>query len=99
MASPFPGMDPYLESHWRDIHARLVIYACDALQGVLPSALRARVDQCYRNGAYDGTLNHAAEPDPPMFGADKEWADSWLREKGLRPGKKSTRRGNKTKRS
>src|SRR5262245_14305055 len=45
MPSPFPGMDPYLEAHWRDVHARLIIYASDALQGVLPGALRARVEE------------------------------------------------------
>ncbi len=278
MASPFPGMDPYLEAHWRDIHARLVIYACDALQGVLPDALRARVEesvlletptgpgdhplfpdvrvveytwkrgqetrsavgtavaepllvqaepepvtetfleiidresgnkvvtvieflspsnkspgpnreqylrkqrevcssdanlvevdlnrfgthtlafplehvkpqgrtaymacvrrvarpgmaevyplplwerlttlkiplrpadtdvsldlqalveQCYRNGAYDGTLNYAADPDPPLHGADRDWTNTWLTKMGLRPGKKSPRRGDKRKR-
>ncbi len=272
MPSPFPGMDPYLEAHWRDVHARLIIYACDALQGVLPGALRARVEEsvlletpmgqgdhplfpdvrvveyaskrglktrseagavvaeplvveaepelatetlieiidrasgnrvvtvieflspsnkspgpnreqylrkqrevcssdanlveidlnrfgthtlafslahlkaqdrtaymvcvrraeirgkadvypmplwerlptvkiplrpgdadvpldlqtlvelCYRNGAYEGTLNYAIDCDPPLTGADKEWADSWLREKGLRPRKKTSRR-------
>jgi len=32
-------MDPYLEAHWRDVHAALIIYARDALQGVLPSPL------------------------------------------------------------
>ena len=275
MASPFPGMDPYLEAHWRDIHARLIIYACDALQGVLPGSLRARVEesvlletpkglgdhplfpdvrvveftskrgletqpkagaaiaepllveaepdretetfleiidresgnrvvtvieflspsnkspgpnreqyrrkqreicssdsnlveidlnrfgahtlafvlehvkpqfrtaymgcvrratrsgmaevypmplwerlrtvkiplrpgdtdvpldlqmlveQCYRNGAYEGTLNYAVDPDPPLFGADKEWADAWLHEKGLRPRRKPPRRREK----
>ncbi len=41
MASPFPGMDPYLEAHWRDVHARLIIYASDALQVLLPGSLRA----------------------------------------------------------
>lgn len=45
MPSPFPGMDPYLEAHWGDIHARLVIYASDQLQGSLPSDLRARVEE------------------------------------------------------
>jgi hypothetical protein len=29
MQSPFPGMDPYLEASWRDVHARLVVYATD----------------------------------------------------------------------
>src|SRR3954452_4866707 len=45
MPSPFPGMDPYLEQFWGDVHARLVIYACDQLQGLLPRDLRARVEE------------------------------------------------------
>jgi hypothetical protein len=45
MPSPFPGMDPYLEDHWRDVHTRLVIYISDALQEVVPSSLRARVEE------------------------------------------------------
>lgn len=265
MPSPFPGMDPYLEAHWRDVHARLIIYACDALQGRLPGSLRvcveerallatlqglvdlprrglatwseagsavagpvlveaeaepttetfleiidreyndrvvtvleflspskkspgpnheaywrkqreicssntnlveidlnrfgthtlafplvslkakentpymacvrrttrrgkaevypmflwarlpvvkiplrpddadvpldlqALVEQCYRNGAYEGTLNYAIDPDPPLLGADKEWADDWLHEKGLRPPKKPPGRKGKPK--
>ena len=264
MPSPFPGMDPYLEAHWRDVHAGLVVYASDALQGLLPAALRARVDervllqnpeslgdqprrtqarpersaaiglpllveaetepvsetyvkiidresgnrvvtvieflspsnkspgpnreqylrkqreicssdanlveidlnrfgthtlafalvnvsqkvrtpymacvrrvtrrglaevypmllwqrlpivkiplrpndadvpldlqslveQCYRNGGYEGTLNYAADPDPPLSGADEEWANQWLYEKGLRPRKKPPRRKGKPK--
>jgi Protein of unknown function (DUF4058) len=43
--SPFPGMDPYLEQHWRDLHARLIIYSCDQLQGQLPADLYARVEE------------------------------------------------------
>jgi hypothetical protein len=38
-------MDPYLEPFWGDIHARLVIYACDQLQPLLPRNLRARVEE------------------------------------------------------
>ena len=45
MPSPFPGMDPYLEAHWRDVHVSLVIYARDALQESLPPELRARVEE------------------------------------------------------
>jgi len=45
MASPFPGMDPYLEEFWRDVHARLIIYASDQLQSRLPDDLRARVEE------------------------------------------------------
>lgn len=43
--SPFPGMDPYLEMHWRDVHTALMIYARDAIQDRLPSDLLARVEE------------------------------------------------------
>jgi hypothetical protein len=45
MKSPFPGMDPYIERYWREIHEGLIIYARDQLQERLPSELRARIDQ------------------------------------------------------
>ena len=45
MPSPFPGMDPYLEAHWRDVHTTLVVYIRDALQDALPPQLRARVEE------------------------------------------------------
>jgi hypothetical protein len=45
MPSPFPGMDPYLESHWGDIHHRLITYACDQLTGALPAELCARIEE------------------------------------------------------
>src|ERR1700740_1853795 len=45
MKSPFPGMDPYLEAHWRDVHASLIIYARDQLQPQLPGKLFARVEE------------------------------------------------------
>ncbi len=45
MASPFPGMDPYLEHYWGDVHQALITYARDQLQADLPSDLRARVGE------------------------------------------------------
>jgi hypothetical protein len=45
MKSPFPGMDPFLEKHWRDVHHRLCTYACDALQPQLRPALVARIEE------------------------------------------------------
>jgi hypothetical protein len=45
MKSPFPGMDPYLEQHWRDVHSRLVVYTCDHLQSSLPQDLFVRVEE------------------------------------------------------
>jgi hypothetical protein len=45
MASPFPGMDPYLESHWGDVHHALIMYSRDQLQDRLPAGLRARIGE------------------------------------------------------
>jgi hypothetical protein len=63
MPSPFPGMDPYLEAHWRDVHARLIIYASDALQGVLPTGLRARVEESVLLETPKGIGDHPLFPD------------------------------------
>src|SRR5437667_10024601 len=63
MPSPFPGMDPYLEAHWRDVHARLVIYASDALQAVLPASLRARVEESVLLETAKGFGDHPLFPD------------------------------------
>ena len=45
MKSPFRGMDPYLEKHWRDVHARLILYTCDQVEDQLPDNLIARVEE------------------------------------------------------
>ena len=41
----FPGMNPYLELYWLDVHSKLVIYASDQLQSRLPRQLRARCNE------------------------------------------------------
>src|SRR5258706_7407308 len=46
MKSPFPGMDPYLEQSWRDVHATLVSAARERLNRLLPRDLVARSDDC-----------------------------------------------------
>jgi hypothetical protein len=43
--SPFPGMDPYLEWYWGDVHASLATYAKDALNERLPAGLVARMQE------------------------------------------------------
>ena len=45
MPSPFPGMDPYLEQHWGDVHHSFITYARDQLRERLPKDLRARVEE------------------------------------------------------
>ena len=62
MKSPFPGMDPYLEQFWPDVHARLILYACDELEAQLPGNLIARVEERIVFEAEEDEL-HAAYPD------------------------------------
>src|SRR5579884_2052949 len=45
MKSPFPGMDPYLEAHWLDVHTSLVKDARDALNRRLPDDLVATAEE------------------------------------------------------
>lgn len=45
MMSPFPGMDPYLEQHWGDVHQAFITYLRDAVQLLLPADLRARMQE------------------------------------------------------
>jgi hypothetical protein len=45
MPSPFPGMDPYLERHWRDVHSDLVAVTRRTLNEHLPADLVARIEE------------------------------------------------------
>jgi hypothetical protein len=41
----FPGMNPWLEEFWQDVHATLLVYARDQLNTELPPGLHARVEE------------------------------------------------------
>jgi hypothetical protein len=43
--NPFPGMNPYLEASWGDVHHSFITYARDQLRDRLPADLRARVEE------------------------------------------------------
>ena len=45
MKSPFPGMDPYLEARWSDVHVKFIAFLGEAVQALLPSDLRARAEE------------------------------------------------------
>ncbi|MFM9965811.1 MAG: DUF4058 family protein [Planctomycetaceae bacterium] len=45
MKSPFPGMDPYLESRWLDVHSHLNTKSSDVLNQRLPPGLLARSEE------------------------------------------------------
>lgn len=45
MKSPFPGMDPYLERRWSDVHVKLIGFIGEQLSPRLPDSLRARAEE------------------------------------------------------
>jgi hypothetical protein len=47
MASPFPGMDPYLEDKalWNDVHHRLITYISNALQRQVRPRYHVRIEE------------------------------------------------------
>jgi Protein of unknown function (DUF4058) len=62
MKSPFPGMDPYLESKWPEVHARLIVYASNQINGKLPRDLQANIEE--NVGVYDcEEYSRAIRPD------------------------------------
>jgi hypothetical protein len=45
MLSPFPGMDPYLEARWSNVHTTHIALIQEILQPALPFGLRARAEE------------------------------------------------------
>ena len=43
--SPFPGMDPFLEARWPEVHARLIVYASNQINDQLPDDLQANIEE------------------------------------------------------
>lgn len=43
--NPFPGMDPWMEATWSDVHLKLIAYIGDAVSEALPPDLRVRSEQ------------------------------------------------------
>jgi hypothetical protein len=68
MKSPFPGMDPYLEPHWLDVHTKLVAYTADALNEKLPDDLIASTEERVAVESESGE-EHIFGPDVRVFEA------------------------------
>ncbi len=45
LANPFPGMNPYLEASWPDVHLALLGFIREVISKVLPSDLYAAADE------------------------------------------------------
>lgn len=75
MKSPFPGMDPYLEQHWRDVHTSLMVYLRDQIDEQLPADLSARVEEGVFVDTEDGKGRGVA-PDVTIAERSGTWSMS-----------------------
>src|SRR5260370_6349968 len=82
MPSPFPGMDPYLEPHWGDVHHRLITCACDQLKASVPRDLRASVEERVFVESVEG-VRRPVFPDIRIVGRGRRKAASVLQATGL----------------
>jgi hypothetical protein len=74
MKSPFPGMDPYLESRWGDVHSRMAVLASNQLRPQLPADLRARVhEELVVEGPDDGRVRRIS---PDVGVLERPWEPS-----------------------
>jgi len=62
MKSPFPGMDPYLEQKWCEVHTSLIVYARNQLNAQLPDDLQATIEQSVAVQVND-EYSHSLRPD------------------------------------
>ena len=74
MKNRFPGMNPWLEEFWQDVHATLLVYSRDQLNAELPPGLHARVDERLAIGA--------EEEKARSYLPDVAIAESWDRPSG-----------------
>lgn len=68
--NPFPGMNPFLERFWPDVHTALIGYIRDAIAEQLPPGLKARSEE---------HVTLAADGDEKNARADVAVVESWKR--------------------
>jgi hypothetical protein len=76
--NPFPGMNPYLEQHWRDVHTSLMIYLRDQLQAGLPQGLWASVEE-------EVTIDEGESGPVQKTYPDVQVTESWAESSGFAP--------------
>lgn len=76
--NPFPGMNPYLEQFWPDVHTQLIAEIRNALGGQLPPGLVARSEEAVaidevENGKPRGLRADIAVVETWRFGKPPQW--------------------------
>lgn len=71
LKNPFPGMNPFFEKEWGDVHHRLISYIIEALAGQLPADLNARAQE--REVFLEGGEGMDYIPDVSITRRDEPW--------------------------
>ncbi|HUF61893.1 MAG TPA: DUF4058 family protein [Verrucomicrobiales bacterium] len=66
--NPFPGMNPWMELSWPDVHTRVIGYISDALAPQLPPDLRVRTEE---------RIAVTTEAGAPSYRADVTVTEAW----------------------
>lgn len=69
--NPFPGMNPYLQADWSDVHNSLITYIREALSFELPDDLLVRSEQYVAVEGEDG--------EPQAYRPDVKISETWQR--------------------
>lgn len=85
MASPFPGMDPFLENpaYWLDFHARFVNCWCEAVAEALPPAYEASLGERVCLMEHDPEARKLGYPDVAVSHGDTAVPETSLSAPGL----------------
>src|SRR4051812_20543665 len=67
--NPFPGMNPFLQAYWSDVHTRLIVAVADQLAEQLPDGLVSRTEEyvsvAQSSGSYRPDVSLVEDlPDP-----------------------------------
>lgn len=81
MKSPFPGLDPYLEEYWSNVHTSMMTYIRDQMQGSLPEGLWAKVEESVTIDDPDVGKLIQAYPDVHVTDT-RPWEPAWNKEVG-----------------
>lgn len=71
-ANPFPGMIPYLEGSWADVHTALIGCIREALSEVLPPDLTVRAEEAVTVGCPDGDRALSYRTDVSISRVDRD---------------------------
>jgi hypothetical protein len=79
--NPFPGINPYFQYRWSDVHGALIQFVREETSGELPDDLAANTEEAI---AVQEQAGFSHNPQPPVAPEDADWVAERLDAAGLR---------------